>query len=304
MELPKREHNSGIMGSEYQISVALVTRNRPDSLARTLASLRAQDIQPSEIVVSDDSDESFATDTRAAVESFDATYIKGPKRGLYANRNHAALACHGTHIRTMDDDHEFPPGHVAECVKAVTEDPNSIWIIGEFKPGEEIRLPVRSPGQLNARGFSVAPKDPQNCWVISDGASIYPRNIFANGHRYAEDFKFGAAYLEFGSRLHWLGYRIRHLDSTWVIHHMDAMNRSFMDAEVDLASSGFAAFCHALIYQPSLLNRIWCFAEVIKRFAMHRSASFSPLRSAWQAYKRRRGLEVTRVGRKAAVANV
>jgi len=38
-------------------------------------------------------------------------YIKGPSRGLYANRNSVARACSGTHIRTMDDDHEFTSDH-------------------------------------------------------------------------------------------------------------------------------------------------------------------------------------------------
>jgi hypothetical protein len=188
----------------------------------------------------------------------------------------------------MDDDHEFPPGHVAECMKAICKDPDSVWIIGEFKPWESVRIPVGSPGQLNARGFSVKPPDHQNCWAISDGATIYPRTIFTSGHRFAEDFKFGAAYLEFGSRLNWLGYRIRLLDSTWVIHHMDRGNRSFMDKEADLASCDFAMFCHALIYQRSFRNQFICLSQVMKQLITHRSVSLGVLHRAWQAYKRRR----------------
>src|SRR5437763_4375715 len=120
--------------SSPQISVALVTRNRPASLERTLRSLRAQDSAPFEVVVSDDSDDSQAGATRALAEQFSARYVRGPRRGLYANRNHVALACRGTHIRSMDDDHEFPPGHWRECETAVAMDPKASWLIGDVRP--------------------------------------------------------------------------------------------------------------------------------------------------------------------------
>ena len=48
------------------------------------------------------------------------------------------------------------------------------------------------------------------------------------------------AYLEWGSRLHWLGYEIRHLDATFVIHHYIEGGRSFNDSQEELASRSFA----------------------------------------------------------------
>jgi glycosyltransferase involved in cell wall biosynthesis len=118
--------------SEILISVALVTRNRPKSLERCLKSLRSQDFQPFEVIVSDDSDPEIAPEVKAIAKHWDCRYITGPCRGLYANRNHAALACRGTNIRTMDDDHEFPEGHFQEVEMIVKSDPNSIWIFGEY----------------------------------------------------------------------------------------------------------------------------------------------------------------------------
>src|SRR3954471_12844764 len=97
------------------ISVALVTRNRPDSLERTLRSLRAQETQPLEVVISDDSDPDQSAESSPVAEEHGCRYEPGPRRGLYANRNAVARLCRGTHIRTMDDDHEFPPGHWAAC---------------------------------------------------------------------------------------------------------------------------------------------------------------------------------------------
>ena len=113
------------------ISVALVTRNRPESLRRTLDSIRKQCTQPYEVVISDDSDDEYREATHSIAKELDCRYIIGPSRGLYANRNHVALACCGTHIRTMDDDHTFDEDHFSICQDAVTSDPGSIWTTGE-----------------------------------------------------------------------------------------------------------------------------------------------------------------------------
>src|SRR4051812_12145666 len=182
------------------ISVALVTRNRPDSLERTLRSLREQDVQPLEVLVSDDSDPDRAHESRRIAEDHGCRYQTGPRRGLYANRNAVARACRGTHIRTMDDDHEFPPGHWSECEAAVERDRECVWVIGEIHPGGHAP-DLRFPGELHPRGFSTMPRDLDHTWAISDGASIYPASIFESGLLFSEAFKFGASYLEFGSRL-------------------------------------------------------------------------------------------------------
>lgn len=271
------------------ISVALVTRNRPESLNRCLKSLRSQSIQPYEVIVSDDSDPEFAPETEAVTKRWNCQYISGPRRGLYANRNHAALACKGTHIRTMDDDHEFPSEHFEKCICAVESDPEAIWIIGEYLPGEKVRKEAHPcPGQLHPRGFSVLPNNPQNCWAISDGASIYPRTIFERGIRYAEYFKFGYAYLEFGSRLYWLGYRIRHLESTYILHHFDRKRRSFIVESIDLSSRVFAMLCYSYIYQSNWKNQFLCILEIFKILLLKRALAFQSFVVASVAYKKHR----------------
>jgi len=274
-----------------QISVALVTRNRPDSLERTLKSLRAQSVQPFEVVVSDDSDAAFAGDVARVAEKYDCRYINGPQLGLYANRNHVVPACRGTHIRTMDDDHEFPVDHFALCHAACLEDPNSTWIIGEFLPGQDVSArPMPCPGQLHPRGFSVAPADRQRSWAISDGASIYPRSIFDQGLRYIDDYKFGDAYLEFGSRLYWLGHRIRHLDTTYVLHHYDPGARSFLNLDIDMSARFCAIFCHSFIYQPSARNQVLSCLEVLKQTLLHTSVATNAFRAGLRGFQKQRDL--------------
>jgi len=225
-------------------------------------------------------------EVRRVVEAHGARYVRGPRRGLYANRNAVALACRGTHVRTMDDDHEFPPGHLVACDAALAEDPASVWILGEQYPGDidPARIPD-CPGQLTAAGYSATPPDPQDCWAISDGAAIYPRRLFQEGVRYAEAFPFGAAYLELGSRLHWRGQRIRFLDTTYVVHHYDPAARSVMDPAVDLASRTFAALCHAFVYQPSARNRAVCLSRMALRAARGGVPGAQAVAAGWRAFR-------------------
>jgi glycosyltransferase involved in cell wall biosynthesis len=271
-----------------RISVALVTRNRPDSLARTLRSLRHQEAQPFEVVVSDDSDPEPAGETARVAAEFGCGYQRGPRRGLYANRNAAARACAGTYVRTMDDDHEFPPGHWQACDAAVARDAEAVWIIGELGPSRTLEQTWDSPGELHPRGFSTTPRDPNRTWAIADGASIFPAEIFRSGQAYSEAFKFGSSYLEFGSRLYRLGYRIRHLPDTYVIHHFDASTRSFIDQQEDLAAKAFATLSHSFAYQPTIRNRLLTTAELTRDVARTRGAGLRAVRRGYRAYREQR----------------
>ena len=274
---------------ETRLSVALVTRNRASSLARTIRSLRAQTVQPWQVVVSDDSDEAPATEVRRICADYGCKYLEGPRRGLYANRNRAAIACGGTHIRTMDDDHEFPSGHMEQCVAAVDRDDKAVWIIGEYLPGEERPgTSPQCPGQLHPRGFSFAPPDPDDSWALADGASIYPREIFDRGLRFPEAFRFGAAYLEFGSRLRFLGYRIRQLQSTYVIHYYEAAKRSVTDPEGEMAAEMFAMLCHSFIYQPGVSNKALSAAQIGLLLIRRQAAAMRALHLALSEFKARR----------------
>lgn len=254
------------------ISVALVTRNRPESLRRTLRSLRAQDSQPFEVVVSDDSDDDFVDSTKQVAEAYACRYIQGPRRGLYANRNCVARHCRGTHVRTMDDDHEFPAGHWHECECAVRDEPTAVWIIGEHYPGSRsFVVPPPCPGQLHPRGYSTSPQDSQRSWALADGASIFPLKVFLMSGGYYEGFVFGASYLEFGSRLCASGVSIRQLASTFVIHHYDPDNRSISDVSIDTASRVFAMWCFSFAYQRTFRNRFLTVGEFSKQILLGRT---------------------------------
>jgi glycosyltransferase involved in cell wall biosynthesis len=242
-----------------RISVGLVTRNRPESLNRCLRSLRAQCVQPFEVIISDDSDAGYISKVKAVAKQWDCQYISGPRRGLYANRNHVALACKGTHIRTMDDDNEFHEGHFNLINKALSRDPESVWIIGEYNEFPTASSQLGLPGEIQPRGFSGPPEDYNNCFAISDGATIYPRPIF-DRHQYIEAFSFGHLYLEFGARLKALGYRIRLCPTTYIIHHYKPDGRSINDKKVEEKSSFLTAFLTYNCYFPNLFKSMECIA--------------------------------------------
>ena len=65
---------SDSMSSEIRLSVALVTRDRPDQLNNCLTSLRAQSVQPFEVILSDDSSADYLDATRAVAEKHRCIY--------------------------------------------------------------------------------------------------------------------------------------------------------------------------------------------------------------------------------------
>ena len=244
------------------ISVALVTCNRPESLRRCLASLRAQDAQPFETVVSDDSDEGFAPAVRELAEQYHCRYMRGPRRGLYANRNAAALACTGTQIRTMDDDHTFPPGHFAQCLDAVHSDPRAIWTTGEARlVSTKILDRFNTALQLHASGVAHSVENPDDNWAIADGSTIYPAEIFHRGFRMVDEFQLGSGYLEFGALLYRHGWKSRCVNGAVIEHHIDA--GSFLSR--DPASQLFACICFNLHFRPSSASLLRHVSPILAR---------------------------------------
>ena len=257
------------MPDSIEISVALVTRNRPASLRRCLVSWRSQTVQPFEIVISDDSDDLIRPLVQNLAAEFDARWTSGPRRGLYANRNHVASSCQGTHVFSSDDDHEHPVDFLEKCLLALKRDPHSAWCLGEVWSWKDVSGGWMLPGELTLRGAPNAAKEISDTWAWSDGATICPREVFDSGLFFCETFRFGWCYLEFGSLLHAVGLRIRILTSTGVIHHLHEIGRSFRLPTEELAASYFSLLMLALVYQPTFTNQglllLYLLKQLVKR---------------------------------------
>jgi len=236
---------------EIQLSVALVTCNRPVSLERALVSLRAQSVQPFEVIVSDDSAAELVEPARVVAKKYGCIYCAGPRRGLYANRNFAARQCRGSHIRTMDDDHVLPREHFSQCLEAVKSDLYAIWTTGEmgFLNGKSVGI-AETAAQLGPAGVGEGIVQHDDNWGIADGSTIYPREVYDRGYRMVEDFGFGSSYLEFGAFLYGLGWKCRCVIGAFVEHH--AMSLSPLDPR----SLCFASICFNRYFRPSAFRLV------------------------------------------------
>ncbi|MBO9699693.1 MAG: glycosyltransferase family 2 protein [Sporocytophaga sp.] len=270
----------------YKLSIALVTRNRSQNLKSAIESLKGQSIQPYEILVSDDSDiDSVIKQNIEICKSYNCIYFTGPRKGLYANRNFVAEKCNGSHIRTMDDDHEFPENHLKECFDAIARDPDAIWTIGEYcPPNEERSLPAPIPGQLHPKGYSCVPADMNGYFGISCGATIYPRSVIESKVLNLETYKFGILYLEYGIRLKKNGFNIKHIQSTFVIHKSYATTASELQNKTIEECRIFCMLMLTFKHQVSIFNVYSTTSQLIFELIKGK-ISFRILLNAFEKYR-------------------
>lgn len=271
--------------NKIKLSVALVTRNRPDSLKRTLSSLLHQTVKPYEVIISDDSnDVNSIKENKKLAKEFNCIYVSGPQKGLYANRNFVAKQCKGTHIRTMDDDHEFPEGHLEKCLVAILAEPDTIWTIGEYNSNvSERTLPSPIAGQLHPRGFSFVPKNMDEYYGISCGASVYPKIVIEKDILNCDLYKFGMMYLEYGSRLSSLNLKLKPLRSTFIIHNDVQSTASELDREFIQEARIFSMICLSFLNKPLLKNQIQTIGQILLDLVKNK-ITFKTLRRAIITY--------------------
>lgn len=253
------------------LSIALVTRNRPLSLERWMQSITTQTKVPFEIVVSDDSDMQYTEQVKQICEKYNVLYVTGPKKGLYANRNNAFVYCSGTHILSADDDHTHPVDFIESIYKAIQQSPERIWILAERVPSSP-HAPLTCPAEINWNGLAgKTPSNPDDCMAISCGATVYPRKVFNVGMRYPEYYPFGHIWYLWGVMLHQKEFRISFLHTTFVWHHWMETNdisRAFDSSFVRkyLESNLFVALSFNSIFKKSFALQIILLFKIGKLF--------------------------------------
>jgi hypothetical protein len=207
-------------------------------------------------------------------QEFGCVYTTGPRQGLYANRNHASLACRGTHILSEDDDHTHPADYVEKVLECLDRDPRRVWIFTEKKPSRPEATLV-CPTQLHRSGFGVSPKDPSDCAAIADGSSVYPREIFDSGLRYDQSYPFGSLWYLWGQWLRKKGWRISFSDTTFVWHHseelLDPMENKLLSKQwlkVQLECVMYVLFVNAFWIHRSIGNIFWSFFYLLRRMIL------------------------------------
>jgi glycosyltransferase involved in cell wall biosynthesis len=271
----------------FTLSIALVTRNRPQSLELTLHSLSLQQPKPFEIILSDDSDKEAAiVQNKLLAEKYGCTYIIGPHKGLYANRNFVAMHTNGTHFRTMDDDHEFPENHLKICMEAINKEPETIWTIGEYKNRNDIHdAPHPIPGQLHPRGYAYSDNNIENYYGISCGATIYPNTVLRYRILNNEFYMFGSTFLEYGARLKAKGYKILPLNTTYIIHNALETSSSFWTINLIKEAKLYAMFCFSFWHYKSLKNKIVTTGQILFEL-LTSQVNLKIIKSAWLNFRR------------------
>ena len=100
--MSNRERTLSPLSPPQTLSVAIITKNEEDNLARTLASVQFAD----EIIVLD----SASTDRTVEIaRSFNAKVYDEPWQGFSGSKNSAIAKCTGTWILSLDADEELSP---------------------------------------------------------------------------------------------------------------------------------------------------------------------------------------------------
>ncbi|THF74906.1 glycosyltransferase family 2 protein [Cohnella fermenti] len=222
-----------------RVSVCICTRNRPDELERALRSLEESSYPIHEVIVSDDSTDN-ATSRRIRRSFPELKYMRGPRQGLAANRNHCLASVTGSHVLFMDDD----------VVLAKT----FLWNI--LKTGQQAERTEKPPivtGLENNRGKLVHPNEqsflgfqsrvyrqgePLRTIVIN--STVFPVQLF-DELKFDENLIYGYEEVDIATRAAGRGYPIVLAPGAINDHYPSAANRDYYEPHVE-ASRLYATF--------------------------------------------------------------
>lgn len=195
----------GLDGNEERsrLAILICTMDRPEALRRCLASISSGTAQPLEVIVSDDSLD--GTPNAAVCAEFPKVlYMKGPRRGLCANRNEVIRRSSAQFVSLLDDDalvsHEFvrQANEITACL------PTRVLVSGSVAETERLLAPS-NPTFL---GFFGKPPS-RRLENINLNCNLFPRMAFADAS-FDEAILYGYEDMDLCARLVSLGYQIRY----------------------------------------------------------------------------------------------
>jgi glycosyltransferase involved in cell wall biosynthesis len=185
-----------------RLSVVVATRDRPESLSRTLAALRRLSPPPGELLVAD----SGSRDAAAVAETarrHGARCVRLDRPGLSLARNAGAAAATGEAIAFLDDDCLADPGWVGALCRGFG-DPAVDVVTGQLLPAEletDAQLLFLRYAHMDRRGFVPArfsaahpPSKhwPLDAWRMGSGGNLAVRKrAFARFGGFREDLGLG-----------------------------------------------------------------------------------------------------------------
>lgn len=206
--------------SDLRITLALLTRNRPDCLRNALTAACAGSSLPDEVLVSDDSNEDQTELTLAVVRDFPKIrYTKGPRKGLGANENHLVREATGDWIVFNGDDACLANDFIANlrCWLAENESKLAVPSGYEILNGQKVQ-----PNALDFFGYQrVRYQDYEagrclKTFVVQ--ATAFPMRAMRQ-LQWLEVSIYGYDEVDMAHKLRKLGYEIVYEPRLWLYHN-------------------------------------------------------------------------------------
>jgi glycosyltransferase involved in cell wall biosynthesis len=269
--------------------------NRPDELNEALLSLKTSLAQPLEVIVSDDSREDLAERVRGVTQAHPGViYLRGPRKGLSANRNACLKIVRGELVSFIDDDQKLHP-------EFLLRGPEEYIRLRELHGTERIivtgnqTLPEGplDPSNLNFLGFFTGqlPREGQPN-AICIGAALIPAGLFRQA-QFDENIFFGSEESDISFHAAFLGYRIIYVGSLTNYHYPSSVNRDLYEGKV-LQSRLYFGLKRYWIYKRSLprflLFNLYAFVNAVghcvKQLRFRESiAAVSAFLKAWKQFR-------------------
>jgi glycosyltransferase involved in cell wall biosynthesis len=236
-----------------QVSILLPTFNRAPFLEEAFRAIVGQTLANWELIVVDDgsTDESEAVVQRlAAGLSQRVVYVKQANAGAYGARNAALDLATAPLVAFYDSDDVWLPQHLADCVRALDENPDVAWVYaackivnyrtralldpdtflfnGKPRPFRELRFETRGAMRVfdDERTVACALRDGLYCGLQN---SVIRRSVF-DGVRFQAASRNEAEDQLFVIRSLKRGHRLGYIDAIHVQYHVHESNSSAPDA--------------------------------------------------------------------------
>jgi GT2 family glycosyltransferase len=215
------------------LAILICTMSRPLELRRCLASIAACGLEPSEIVVSDDSPGGH--ETAAVCADFPLVrYFAGPRRGLCANRNAVTKRATADFVSLVDDDVVVSRDFMSRAHAIIAQLPPRTLVTGTVVDGGQPMV----PGNPSFLGFFGRPPNGQ-FKNINLTCNLLPRRAF-EAAKFDETISYGYEDMDLCARLLSKGYVIRH-EPSLITTHLPPARSAAIDRE-RFVMSGRARF--------------------------------------------------------------
>lgn len=165
--------------STFALSVCICTRDRPAELAECLRSIARSTVPVAQVIVSDDGIPDGPA--VAIAEELGADYVRGPRRGLCANRNRALSLVTGTHVLFLDDDALLAPQFAASIRARIDGDRAADAADRLIVSGREVRPGghVTEACEQSFLGFQqLGYRDGDERKTVVINATVFPASLF------------------------------------------------------------------------------------------------------------------------------